>query len=97
MGLYLIVRVLAQGRLVTFARSRLITVVESTFLSQHTSVHVVKVGSRYYLVGGGSGHVALISELPSDDVAPYIDAQRQQFSQQAQRFGALWTTLRKKP
>ncbi|MGH7716921.1 MAG: flagellar biosynthetic protein FliO [Vulcanimicrobiaceae bacterium] len=88
-GLFWALRLLSQGRLLALGRTRLAVVVESTFLSQNTAVHVVKVARRYYLVGASNGHVALITELPADEVDPYVEAQRQAVSVQSQRLGAI--------
>src|SRR5579872_867142 len=89
-GLYWSVRFLAQGRMLTLGRSRLVSIVESMFLSQNNSVHVVKIGRRYYLVGASSGHISLISELPADEVEPFIETQRQAMALQTARLGALF-------
>ncbi len=89
-GMFWLLRLLSQGRLLALGRSRLAVVVESTFLSQNTAVHVVKVARRYYLVGASNGHVALITELPAEEVDPYIEAQRQAASVQSERIGALF-------
>ncbi|MBV8074328.1 MAG: flagellar biosynthetic protein FliO [Candidatus Eremiobacteraeota bacterium] len=89
-GLYWAARFLSQGRLATLGRSRLVVVVESTFLAQNTSVHVVKVGARYYLVGASHGHVALISELSAAEVEGHMELQRQALSAQTARLGALF-------
>jgi flagellar biogenesis protein FliO len=75
-GLYLVVRGLARGRILTSANRRLVTVLESTPLSQHSALHVIKVGSRYYLIGGGQGHVTEIVELPPEEVESWLEAQR---------------------
>lgn len=69
-------RGLARGRLVLSTERKLLTVVESTFLAQHVTMHVVKIANRYYLVGGGQSGVTLIDEVPADVVEPWIDAQR---------------------
>ena len=55
---------------------RLITTVESTALAQNVTVHVVRVGDKYFLVGGGSGGVNLLSELPAGEIEPYIESHR---------------------
>jgi flagellar biogenesis protein FliO len=93
-GMFWILRFLSQGRLAAIGRSRLISVVESTFLSQNTAVHVVKIARRYYLVGASHGHVALISELPAEEVEPFIEAQRQAVQLQTARIGALFKRRR---
>jgi flagellar biogenesis protein FliO len=76
-GLYIIVRGLARGRVFASADRRMVTVLESTMLSQHSSVHVVKVGGRYMLVGGGNGQVSMLAELPADEVEAWLAHERQ--------------------
>jgi flagellar biogenesis protein FliO len=71
-GLYAIARALTRGRLATRADRRLVNVIESTFLSQHTTLHVVKVGERYYLIAGGE-HLRTLAEVPSEEVALYLN------------------------
>jgi flagellar biogenesis protein FliO len=75
-GLYAVTRVLARGRLLLSTRKRLVTVLESTPLSQHAAVHVVKVGGRYFLVGGGQAGVNEIAELPADEVESWLERLR---------------------
>ena len=93
-GLFWAVRLLSQGRMLALGQGRLLSVIESTVLSQHTSVHVVRIGRRYYLVGAGSGTVALISELPAEDVEPFIESQRASLQLQTARLGALFKRKR---
>ncbi len=76
-GLYIIVRGLARGRVFASANRRMVTVLESTMLSQHSSVHVVKVGNRYMLVGGSNGNVSMLTELPGDDVEGWLAHERE--------------------
>lgn len=95
-GLWIVVRALGRGRLVTSAGKRLVTVVESTFLSQNTTLHVVKVASRFYLVGGGSGHVETLAEVPKEEVEPWLAEQRALFTQQTQSLGGVIDLLRRK-
>jgi flagellar biogenesis protein FliO len=75
-GLYIIVRGLARGRLLVSADRRLVTVLESTMLAQHVSVHVVKVGSQYLLIGGGQGHVNTLAQLTAEEVDAWLEQQR---------------------
>ncbi|MBV8637067.1 MAG: flagellar biosynthetic protein FliO [Candidatus Eremiobacteraeota bacterium] len=75
-GLYALVRGLARGRVLASANRRLVTVLESTALAQHTAVHVVKVGNQYYLLGAGNGHVTTLGELTPDDVESWLSEQR---------------------
>jgi flagellar biogenesis protein FliO len=75
-GLYAVVRGLARGRMIASANRRLVTVLETTPLSQHAALHVIKVGERYYLIGGGQGHVNSLVELPADDVERWLETER---------------------
>ena len=93
-GMFWALRLLSQGRFAALNRNKLVTLVESTFIAQNTSVHVVKIGRRYYLVGASSGHVALISELPAEEVEPFIESQRQSLALQTERLGALFKRRR---
>ena len=72
----LVVRGLARGRILASTNRRLVTVLESTPLSQHSALHVIKVGTRYYLIGGGQGHVSSITELPAEEVEGWLETQR---------------------
>lgn len=94
-GLYTVVRALGRGRLVTSADKRLVTVVESTFLAQNTTLHVVKVAGRYYLLGGGSGHVSNLAEMPPEQVEPWLREQRTLFDAQTQSIAGFLKQLRK--
>src|ERR1700756_3257386 len=75
-GLYAIVRGLARGRVLVSADRRLVTVLESTVLSQHAAVHAVKAGSRYLLVGATNGSLATLAELPREEVEAWLAEQR---------------------
>ena len=81
-GMTYLVRLLNRGRIVAASGSRLVTIVESAAVSQHSAVHVVKVGDRYYLVGGGSAGVTHIADVPADVVEPYIETQRKALGEQ---------------
>lgn len=95
-GLYLVVRGLARGRILTSASRRLVTVLESTPLSQHAALHVIKAGSRYYLIGGGQGHVSSIVELPAEEVETWLDAQRALLRSTQKSFADMVKSLRGK-
>lgn len=88
-------RAVQRTRLVHGSRRRLVTTVESTPLAQNVGVHVVKVGDRYYLLGGGSGGVALLAELERDEVEPYIAVQRQALEQQRELLWRVFTRFRR--
>jgi flagellar biogenesis protein FliO len=77
-----VARAITRGRIVVGAGRRLVTTVESSMLAQNVSVHVVRVGAKYYLVGGGTAGVSLLAELSTEDVEPYIEAQRAALAQQ---------------
>lgn len=94
-GLYTVVRALGRGRLVASSDKRLVTVVESTFLAQNTTLHVVKVAGRYYLLGGGSGHVSTLAEVPAEQVEPWMREQRNLFDAQTQTLTGFLNQLRK--
>jgi flagellar biogenesis protein FliO len=42
---------------------RLVTVLETTMLSQHAMLHVVSAGGRYFLIGSAPGGLSRIAEL----------------------------------
>ena len=94
-GLYTVVRALGRGRLVASSDKRLITVVESTFLAQNTTLHVVKAADRYFLVGGGSGHVSTLAELPPEQVEPWMREQRNLFDAQTKTITGFLKQLKK--
>ena len=96
-GLTYVVRSLNRGRIVAATGRRLVTVVESTFLAQNVTLHVVKVGDRYYLVGGGSAGVTHIADVPGDVVDPYIETQRKALGEQRDGVLRLLQRFRKQP
>jgi flagellar biogenesis protein FliO len=75
-GLTYVVRALSRGRLVTSTNRKLVTVVESTFVAQNVTLHVVKVGDRFYLLGGGSGGLTKIDEVPAEFAQAWLDEQK---------------------
>jgi flagellar biogenesis protein FliO len=79
-GLYAVVRGLARGRLIASSQKRLVTVLETTPLSQHSSLHVVKVGGRYYLIGGSNGSIGTLTELDPAEVETWLKTQRELFN-----------------
>ncbi|HEV7180460.1 MAG TPA: flagellar biosynthetic protein FliO [Candidatus Baltobacteraceae bacterium] len=97
-GLYAIVRGLARGRVLASADRRLTSVLESTVLSQHAAIHVVKAGSRYLLLGASNGGgVTTLGELPAEDVETWIAEQRTLFSAQRTSLADAFKYLRGKP
>jgi flagellar biogenesis protein FliO len=97
LGLTYAVRTLNRGRLVTGSDRRLVSVVESAAVSQHSAVHVIKVGDRYYLVGGGSAGVTHIADVPAELVDPYIETQRKALGEQRDAVLRLLQRFRKQP
>jgi flagellar biogenesis protein FliO len=94
-GLYAVVRTLGRGRLLALADRRLVSVVESTFLSQNTTLHVVKVADKYFLVGGGGGHVSSLAEIPSEQIEPWLREQRELFATQTQSMARFLKSFRR--
>jgi len=95
LALYYVVRGLSRGRLVLAADRKLLTVVESTYLAQHVTMHVVKIANRYYLVGGGQSGITLIDEIPAEIVDPWIDAQRKALGNQRDALLTMFSRLRR--
>ncbi|MDE2483186.1 MAG: FliO/MopB family protein [bacterium] len=97
-GLYAVVRGLARGRVLASADRRLVSVLESTMLSQHGSVHVVKVGTRYFLLGGGShASPAALAELPAEEIEAWLAEQRTMLDAQRASLLGAFKALRRKP
>jgi flagellar biogenesis protein FliO len=95
LGLTYAVRTINRGRIVASTGRRLVSVVESTVLAQNVTLHVVKVGDRYYLVGGGSAGVTQIADVPADVVDPYIETQRKALGEQRAAVLRLLQSFRK--
>jgi flagellar biogenesis protein FliO len=95
-GMLYVARALQRSRAVagTFGK-RLISTVESTALAQNVTVHVVRVGDKYYLVGGGTAGVSLLAELPPEEIEPYIERQRIALAQQRDTLLKPFTRFRK--
>ncbi len=97
-GLYAVTRGLARSRVLSSADRRLVTVLESTVLTQHSAVHVVKAGTRYLLLGASNnGGVSALGELPAVEVESWISEQRSLFSAQRATLADAFAFLRKKP
>lgn len=88
-------RTFARGRLVAPRGGRLVTTIESTALAQNVAVHVVRVADKYFLVGGGSAGVALLAELPSGEIEPFVEAQRAALEAQRETLLRPFTRFRK--
>jgi len=51
---------------------------------------------KYYLVGGGGGHVNTLAEIPPEEVEPWMREQREAFATQTQSLAALLKPLRRR-
>ncbi|MGD0474075.1 MAG: flagellar biosynthetic protein FliO [Candidatus Velthaea sp.] len=81
-GLTYVVRALSRGRLIVSANRKLVTVVESTLVAQNVTLHVVKVGDRFYLLGGGSAGLTKIDDVPADLAQHWLDEQKRTLGDQ---------------
>jgi len=95
-GLYAVVRGLTRGRLLAVNDKRLVGVVDTVIVSQNTSIHVVKAGSTYLLVGGGAGRLSPLGELPADEVEAWLAEQRRAHDEQLRSMSGLLGRLRGK-
>jgi flagellar biogenesis protein FliO len=94
-GLIYLGRTFQRGRLVAGAGRRLVTTIESTALAQNVTVHVVRVADKYYLVGGGAAGVALLAELPAEEIEPFVESQRAALLAQRDTLMRPFTRFRK--
>jgi flagellar biogenesis protein FliO len=95
--LYAAIRALGRRRLLACADQRLVTVVETTPLTQNATVHVVKVAGCYYLVGAGNGHVQTLAAVPPEQVENWMDHQRTVLARQTRSLADIGRYLRKPP
>ena len=95
-GLYAVVRGLTRGRLLAANDGRLVGVVDTAVVSQNTSIHVVKAGSKYLLVGGGGGRLSALGELPAEEVEAWLGDQRRAHDAQMRSVSGLLGRLRGK-
>jgi len=49
---------------------RRLSLVESMMLSAHAALHVVRVGSRYFLIGSSAGSLSMLAELAPAQFEP---------------------------
>jgi flagellar biogenesis protein FliO len=82
-------RMLGQKRMVTGIDHRLVTVIETTYLSQNSMMHVVRVGSRYFAIGGGTTGLTLLTELENAPLDAWVENQRRQVDEQRATVGAF--------
>lgn len=67
-AMFAIARTIGRRRAFPRAAGRFVTILESTMVSPQTSVHVVKAGRRYLLIGVGAAGLATLVELTAEDV-----------------------------
>jgi flagellar biogenesis protein FliO len=96
LGLYVLARGLTRGRLLSMTSKRLVGLVDTAIVSPNTSIHVVKAGSKYLLVGGGSGHLSALGELSAEEVEAWLADQRRAHDAQLQSVSGLFGRLRGK-
>ena len=72
-SLQLLVRTNIRQRVIGGDR-RLISVVETTILPNAASLHVVKIGERYVLIGRSGGHIAMLSDIPQGSIDAWLAA-----------------------
>ena len=90
-------RMLGRKRLVLGVDRRLVTVIETTYLSQASMMHIVRIGSRYFAIGGGANGLTLITELDQEPLDAWVENQRRLVDEQAASVGALIGRFRKNP
>ncbi|MFY9738993.1 MAG: flagellar biosynthetic protein FliO [Candidatus Cybelea sp.] len=66
--LYAIARRLKGVRFFVRGADRYVTVIESTMLSQHAAVHLLRVGTRYLLIGGGNAGLFRLAEFSAGEL-----------------------------
>jgi hypothetical protein len=71
-----IVRLAARPGMPGDPAARLVSVVETTFLPNAASLHIVRLAERYYAVGRSGAHIATLCEIPVDSVARWREARR---------------------
>jgi flagellar biogenesis protein FliO len=67
-ALYAIARRLKGLRFFARGVDRYVTVIESTMLSQHAAVHLLRVGTRYLLIGGGNAGLFKLAEFSAGEL-----------------------------
>lgn len=95
-GLYAVVRGVSRGRTLGSSEKRLVGVVTSTYVSQNTTIHVVRAGSKYLLIGGGSGQLRALGEIPAEEVEAWSASQREAHDAQARSISGIVAALRGK-
>ncbi len=53
-------------------RSRLVTIVETTYLPSAATLHVVKIGAAYAVIGRSAGSIAKVADVPESTVKAWL-------------------------
>ncbi|HXB84049.1 MAG TPA: flagellar biosynthetic protein FliO [Candidatus Acidoferrum sp.] len=67
-ALYAVARRLKGARFFARGVDRYVTVIESTMLSQQAAVHLLRVGTRYLLIGGGNAGLFKLAEFSAGEL-----------------------------
>ncbi len=96
-GLQFVARMNLRTRLGSTAGGRrLVTVVETTHLPNASSLHVVKIGDEYAVIGRSANFIAKVADVPEPAVAAWLAAQPGP-PPGAERLGALIARVTKRP
>lgn len=68
-ALYAAARMLRRLRFLTGRSDRRMCVLETVALSQHAVLHLISVGTRYFVVGAAGTEIALLAELAPAEIA----------------------------
>lgn len=74
-ALQFVARTVLRQRLSSRAGGRLMTVVETTSLPNASSLHAIKVGERYIVVGRSGNYISMLCELPPETVEAWLAAE----------------------
>jgi flagellar biogenesis protein FliO len=74
-GVQAFARVALRSRLAAGGDRRLVHVVETTFLPNAASLHVVKIADRYVVVARSGGHIALLCDIEPEKIEAWLTAQ----------------------
>ena len=64
------------NRLLSSPRRRLINPIETTALSSTSSLHVVRILDRYYVLGSSSGSISVVCPIEREGVEAHLRALR---------------------
>jgi flagellar biogenesis protein FliO len=72
LAVQLLVRAAGRKRLTLPGRDRLVTIVETTHLPSAASLHVVKIGEAYAVIGRSGAFIGKVADLPDAAVAGWL-------------------------